>query len=71
MLLGAARERGLDLRASWMVGDRWRDVEAGHAAGVRTVLVGPGWPERAPKPPPHHRAADLAAAAALILAGRG
>lgn len=67
MLLAAARERGLDPRASWMVGDRWRDVEAGRAAGARTALVGPGWPERPPAAPPDIRAPDLAAAAAAIL----
>lgn len=39
MLLRAARELGIDLRASWMVGDRWRDIDCGHAAGCRTILV--------------------------------
>ena len=30
---------GLDLTRSWMVGDRWRDVDCGQRAGVRTVLA--------------------------------
>jgi D-glycero-D-manno-heptose 1,7-bisphosphate phosphatase len=41
MLLAAAGRHGLDLAASWMVGDSPGDVEAGRAAGCRTVLVGP------------------------------
>jgi D-glycero-D-manno-heptose 1,7-bisphosphate phosphatase len=40
MLLRAAREHSLDLKRSWMVGDTWRDVGAGRAAGCRTILVG-------------------------------
>jgi D-glycero-D-manno-heptose 1,7-bisphosphate phosphatase len=40
MLRRAAREHGLDLPRSWMVGDTWRDVGAGKAAGARTILVG-------------------------------
>jgi D-glycero-D-manno-heptose 1,7-bisphosphate phosphatase len=40
MLVDVAARRGLDLRASFMVGDRWRDVEAGHRAGCTTVLLG-------------------------------
>jgi D,D-heptose 1,7-bisphosphate phosphatase len=39
MLIQAARDLGLDLSASWMIGDRARDVQAGAAAGCRTVLV--------------------------------
>jgi D-glycero-D-manno-heptose 1,7-bisphosphate phosphatase len=39
MLLTAAADLDLDLPSSWLVGDRWVDVAAGHAAGVRTVLV--------------------------------
>lgn len=41
MLLRAAREHGLDLKRSWMVGDSERDVLAGKAAGCMTVLIGP------------------------------
>ena len=41
-LLRAAREHGLDLPASFMVGDRMTDVAAGAAAGCRTVLVQTG-----------------------------
>jgi len=40
MLLRAARELKLDLSQSWMVGDQLRDIQAGAAAGTRTVLVG-------------------------------
>jgi D-glycero-D-manno-heptose 1,7-bisphosphate phosphatase len=40
MLVDAARDRGLDLTRSFIVGDSWRDVEAGRRAGCRTVFVG-------------------------------
>lgn len=39
MLLQAAEDLKLDLNASWMVGDQMRDVEAGRAAGTRTILL--------------------------------
>jgi D-glycero-D-manno-heptose 1,7-bisphosphate phosphatase len=40
MLLDAGRELGADMTRSWMVGDTDADVEAGLAAGCRTVLIG-------------------------------
>ena len=42
MLEEAAREHGLDLSRSWMVGDKTCDVECGKRAGLRTVLVETG-----------------------------
>lgn len=42
MLVRAAKEHDLDLRRSWMIGDSRRDMEAGHRAGCRTILVGDG-----------------------------
>lgn len=39
MLLAAGRERGIDLSASWMVGDSESDVQAGQKAGCRTIRV--------------------------------
>ena len=39
MLLDSATEYGIDLSRSWMIGDTDADVNAGRAAGVRTVLV--------------------------------
>ena len=38
MILQAARDMGLDLSRSWMIGDQERDILAGKAAGCRTVL---------------------------------
>jgi D,D-heptose 1,7-bisphosphate phosphatase len=40
MILQAARDLDIDLGASWVIGDQARDVEAGRAAGCRTILVG-------------------------------
>jgi histidinol phosphatase-like enzyme len=40
MLLAAAQDRGIDLTASWMVGDSESDVEAGRRAGCRTIRIG-------------------------------
>ncbi len=39
MLLRAAEEHRLDLGKSWMVGDGLVDVQAGRAAGCRTILL--------------------------------
>jgi D-glycero-D-manno-heptose 1,7-bisphosphate phosphatase len=66
MLLGAARDFGIDLAASFMVGDRWRDVGAGRAAGCRTVFIDRGYAERQPDSP-DAVVASLAEAAEWIL----
>ena len=49
LLLDAARERNIALAQSWMIGDRWRDIEAGRAAGCRTVFIDYGY-EHEPRP---------------------
>lgn len=49
MLLAGAREFDVDLASSYMVGDRWRDVEAGIAAGCRTFFIDYGYDERQPQ----------------------
>jgi histidinol-phosphate phosphatase family protein len=71
MLHRAAAELGLDLARSWMVGDILDDVEAGRAAGCRTILIDNGneteW-RSGPGRRPTRVAADLAEAARLILA---
>ncbi|MGO9905073.1 MAG: D-glycero-alpha-D-manno-heptose-1,7-bisphosphate 7-phosphatase [Solirubrobacteraceae bacterium] len=49
MILGAARREDLDVSRSVTVGDRWRDVEAGRAAGTWTVFIDRGYDERQPE----------------------
>lgn len=39
LLLRGAEEWEIDLGASYMVGDRWKDIEAGATAGCTTILV--------------------------------
>jgi D-glycero-D-manno-heptose 1,7-bisphosphate phosphatase len=56
-----------DLAASVLIGDRWRDVEAGRRAGVRAaILIDRGYDERLPHEP-DLRASSLADAAAWVL----
>jgi D-glycero-D-manno-heptose 1,7-bisphosphate phosphatase len=45
MLLQAADALSITLSASYMVGDRWRDIDCGHAAGCRTIFVDRGYAE--------------------------
>ena len=66
MLLRAARESNIDLGRSFMVGDRWRDIDCGHAAGCTTIFIDYGYNEPLQQPP-HFRVASLAEAARIIL----
>ena len=70
MLLRAARALNLDLARSWMVGDRWRDIDCGHAAGCRTIFIEQGYAEEL-RQAPDFRARDLLEAAEIILARAG
>jgi D-glycero-D-manno-heptose 1,7-bisphosphate phosphatase len=60
----------VDFAASVMVGDRWRDIEAGRNAGCATVLVDTGQTEPLPHEP-DARVSTLAEAADWILARAG
>ncbi len=51
MILDAARQHGVDLAVSTVVGDRWRDIEAGRRAGCRTVFIDCDYLERRPDNP--------------------
>jgi len=67
MLIQAAGECAINLAASFMVGDRWRDIDAGAAAGCRTVWIDRGYRERAPEHAPDARVDSLRAAAEWIV----
>jgi D-glycero-D-manno-heptose 1,7-bisphosphate phosphatase len=67
LLLTAAGEHGISLPASYMVGDRWRDVESGQRAGCRSVWIERGYAERGPSAPPDFTVRSLREAAAWIL----
>lgn len=67
MLLDAATTLGLDLRRSWTIGDRWRDIDCGARAGVRTVFLDLGYREEL-RTAPDFTAPNLSAAARIVLA---
>ena len=67
MLTEAAREKGISLEESYMVGDRWRDIEAGARAGTRTVFIDHQYEEERPLRP-DAAAASLVEAAHWIIA---
>jgi len=69
MLLDAALLLGLDLAQSWMVGDRWRDIDCGRRAGVRTVFIDFGYAEEL-KAQPDFTVPSFTEAAQIILAQR-
>jgi D-glycero-D-manno-heptose 1,7-bisphosphate phosphatase len=45
MLLNAAKELRIDLGRSFMIGDRWRDIECGARAGCQTIFIDWGYKE--------------------------
>jgi D-glycero-D-manno-heptose 1,7-bisphosphate phosphatase len=73
-LLEQARgEHDIDLRASYMIGDRWRDIDAGAAAGCATILIDRGYDERRPNSRPQAvvRTIGDAAQAIFLLEEKG
>ena len=75
MLHSAERDHSLDLERSWLIGDRWVDIGAARAAGVRAVLIDNPWSwdatsSGAPPPDlaPDVRVRDLREAVATVLA---
>jgi D-glycero-D-manno-heptose 1,7-bisphosphate phosphatase len=74
LVTSAARDLALDLSASWIVGDQWRDIEVAHRTGARSVLVRTGygrgleakWPENIARPT---AVADNLMAATAVIVG--
>ncbi len=72
MALDAARDLGIDLTRSWVIGDKWGDVNLGQRIGGRSILVRTGWGslEEATRPPGQTVDAicdSLAGAVAVVL----
>lgn len=65
MLLESAREHEIDLKNSFMIGDRYSDVEAGLSAGCKTILIGDG--DGPSSVLPHHQRPSLFDATEIIL----
>ncbi|MBP6506162.1 MAG: HAD-IIIA family hydrolase [Opitutaceae bacterium] len=67
MLLDAAAALGLDLAQSWMIGDRWRDIDCGARAGCRTIFIDWDYAETL-RAQPDFTVRSLAQAVGIILA---
>ena len=67
LLVAAAEKYGIDLESSYMIGDRWRDVDAGVAAGCRAILIDYGYDERGPEHAPWKRVGSLAEAVRVVV----
>jgi len=68
LLLDAARMHGIELRESFLIGDRWRDVEAGRRAQCKTLYINNSYCEQQPEITPTFKANSLRSAVDWILA---
>lgn len=66
LIIDGARRHRVDLSRSFMVGDRWRDIDAGRAAGCRTIWIDRGYRERGPSRAPDATVTSLGEAAKWI-----
>lgn len=66
MLLAATRAHDINLKKSYMIGDRWRDTEAGRKAGCITIFIDYGYAEKQPESV-DFRVDSLTEAARIIL----
>lgn len=71
LMLRAAKEYGIDLNNSYLIGDRWRDIDAGASAGLKTVWIDYGYAERAPTSTADARVGSLSEAVGWILERAG
>lgn len=76
MALDAARDLGIDLARSWVIGDKWIDVQLGQRIGGRGILVRTGWGQIEEGVRPEGQTVDaicdsLAGAVAFVLAADG
>lgn len=67
LILDAAKKYRVDLSRSYVVGDRWRDIQAGTTAGCKTIWIDRGYTEAAPASRPDVRVASLDEAVEWIL----
>jgi len=51
LIMLAKKELGIDLSKSFLVGDRWRDIQAGQAVNLPTFFIDYSYPEFQPKRP--------------------
>jgi D-glycero-D-manno-heptose 1,7-bisphosphate phosphatase len=68
--LRAAEKYGLDLKRSWLVGDRWKDIAAGRALGLKTIFVDYHYAETYASLPADFVVEDTARLGDIILRGR-
>ncbi|PZR76836.1 MAG: HAD family hydrolase [Chthoniobacterales bacterium] len=66
MLLHAAAAHEIDLKQSFVIGDRWRDIDCAHAAGCRAVFIDHGYRETL-RERPEFTVANFQEAVAAIL----
>jgi D-glycero-D-manno-heptose 1,7-bisphosphate phosphatase len=67
LLLQAARKYGLELSSSYLIGDRWRDIDAGQVAGCSTIWIDRGYTDRGPAQTPTARVKSCLEAARWIV----
>jgi D-glycero-D-manno-heptose 1,7-bisphosphate phosphatase len=70
MLINAAAALDIDLSRSFLIGDRWRDIDCGKRAGCRTVFINWGYHETL-REQPDFSATSLSEAVEWILRGPG
>ena len=66
LFIEAQQRYGIDLSRSFLIGDRWKDIDAGNSAGCRTVLIDYGYDEPGPATAPSARVDSLIGAVKWI-----
>jgi D-glycero-D-manno-heptose 1,7-bisphosphate phosphatase len=70
LILRAAAELNVDLGASYVIGDRWRDIDCARAAGCRAIFIQRGYQERL-RATPDFTVTDFTEAVNTILGDAG
>jgi D-glycero-D-manno-heptose 1,7-bisphosphate phosphatase len=66
LLFEAAAQHNISLPDSYMIGDRWRDIDCGHAAACKTIFIDRGYAEKL-RTQPEFRVPDLRSAAGVVI----